>query len=82
MFASVFSLTTIAEKNDKGSWMGWDIQFDHTLDMTNDQEREYYMAARAFCQSVNKGEVKTQDLDAAATATGQGSAGVDDEIDK
>jgi hypothetical protein len=58
MFANKFTLTTAAEKNDKGSWYGWVISDPVQLDVTEPAEASLYLEARAFKDSVVKGEAK------------------------
>ena len=46
-FSSVYTLSTVPEKNDKGSWIGWVIEFDKWLDEGKDDHiltatKQYY----------------------------------------
>ena len=82
MYASIFNITAIAEKNDKGSWMGWNIEHERLVDLSDADEQDWYKAGKAFTDSVMKGEVKTQDLDAAQGATGTEGDLDGEELDK
>lgn len=46
MFYSIFRLTTVPERNDKGSWFGWKIELDSDV-MDLPTGKELYLAARA-----------------------------------
>lgn len=81
MYASIFQVTTAGEKNDKGAWMGVQIEHERMLDLTNPVEQGWYAACKAFTASVLKGEVKVQDQGEAASAT-DGGGDVEDELDK
>mgnify|MGYP003637440426 CR=1 FL=1 len=55
-YAYVYSLKTVSEENSKGKWHGWDI----TLEQENSgvlQDAEAYHKARAFADSIQKGEI-------------------------
>jgi hypothetical protein len=57
MFFRSYKLTTTPERNDKGSWFGWNITPDkNTVDFPNGNE--LYLAAREFRQSIASGAVK------------------------
>jgi len=55
MFASKWSVTTVPESNDKGSWMGWKFEHAGYLDGPTDPA---YVAARDFHKSVASGETR------------------------
>lgn len=52
-FAHVYRLTTIPERNDKGSWMGWQIE---RIDAA--KEQEHVDAAVAFYKALKLGSMK------------------------
>lgn len=54
MFASKWSVTTVPESNEKGSWYGW--KFEHAGFMTAD-DAALYRDAREFHKSVKAGAV-------------------------
>jgi hypothetical protein len=51
-FSHVYRLSTSSEKNDKGSWHGWNIELDGVVEDAN-----VYRAAKAFHESIKGGEV-------------------------
>ena len=58
MMSQVYTLTTVAESNDKGSWFGWEVVRDRQLEL--DTESDLFDMAVAFAQSVKAGEVKVK----------------------
>ena len=55
MYSHLYRLTTQAESNDKGKWYGWEIE---KIGVVTD--RNVYLAAKAFAEQINKGEVKVK----------------------
>lgn len=53
LFSHVYMLSTEAENNDKGSWFSWNVKLQGPVPSTS-----LYAAARAFRDSIKKGEVK------------------------
>jgi len=51
-FSHVYKLSTSSEKNDKGSWHGWNIELDGVVEDAN-----VYRSAKAFHESIKGGEV-------------------------
>ena len=51
-FSHVYKLSTSQEKNDKGSWHGWNIELDGQVGDAN-----LYRAAKSFYESIKGGEV-------------------------
>ena len=51
-FSHVYKLSTSSEKNDKGSWHGWNIELDGVVEDAN-----VYRAAKSFHESIKGGEV-------------------------
>ena len=51
-FSHVYKLSTSSEKNDKGSWHGWNIELDGVVEDAN-----VYRAAKSFHESIRGGEV-------------------------
>jgi hypothetical protein len=71
----MWRLTTMAETNDKGDFYNWSVEKVGTVD-----NRDLLQEAKAFRESIMRGEVKAQ---AEAGGEGGGSAGgqrQDDEI--
>lgn len=56
-FASIFSVSTVPEKNDQGNWYGWKIKHLRYLDESNPAEVELFKAARVFRDAVHGGGV-------------------------
>jgi len=54
MFSHIYTATTIEERNDQGSWAGWDISNPVPIDDLN-----LYTLAKKFHDDVTKGIVKT-----------------------
>ena len=55
MFSHQYRATTVPEKNDKGSWFGWKIELERTID-----DASLYSAAKSFRDAISKGAVKVQ----------------------
>ena len=51
-FSHVYKLSTSSEKNDKGSWHGWNIELDGVVEDAN-----VYRSAKAFYESIASGDV-------------------------
>ena len=52
-FSHMYKLKTVAEKNDKGSWHGWDIEILEPVKETN-----LYQLAKVFAGGIRSNEVK------------------------
>ena len=52
MYSHVYSLKTVQQSNDKGTWFGWNIEKVGPV-----QDKDLYEAAKSFASSVNKGDV-------------------------
>ncbi|OGC95844.1 MAG: hypothetical protein A2W25_15320 [candidate division Zixibacteria bacterium RBG_16_53_22] len=66
MFANRLRMTTEPQSNDKGSWFGWTPTIERRLDLTDKGDVDLYLKARAFKDSILKGEVKVADRQADA----------------
>lgn len=78
-FYGVWTVSSIAERNTKGNWFGWKLDFLQPVSEIP-MGREVYMAARSFGEQVKSGEVKAAapDVDAAPSkrsTDGQGQTG-------
>ena len=60
MMSHVYTLSTVEERNDKGSWFGWEIAKDHVLDLSSGDDAAIFEMAVAFSKSVKAGEVKVK----------------------
>ena len=54
-YSHYYRLKTTKEGNDKGNWYGWEVSRETQLEDAN-----LYSIAKAFAESVNKGEVKVK----------------------
>jgi hypothetical protein len=57
-YSHVYTLKTLAESNNLGEWFGWDITRVGPV-----EDVDVYQAAKAFADSVAKGEVKVKHED-------------------
>ena len=53
-YSHIYSLKTVAQSNDKGTWFGWNISKVGPV-----QDKELYRQAKAFAESISKGDVQT-----------------------
>jgi hypothetical protein len=60
MFSQVYTLTSIPESNAKGSWMGWEITWKRTLDLSKPEDNSIFDEATGFAMSVKQGEVEVK----------------------
>ena len=60
-FSHVYRLFTAKESNDKGTWYGWEVEKVGPCD-----NAAAYQEAKAFAQSVAKGDVQVKHQDDAA----------------
>ena len=71
-FSTVYKLTTVPEKSDKGSWFGWEINRVRTLDLEDKQDDALFDMAENFCESIQAGEVQVKaDTTAQYETTGE-----------
>jgi hypothetical protein len=59
MMSQVYRLRTVEERNDKGSWFGWEIGHVRSLDLST--EKMVFDMGVSFAQSVRAGEVKVKE---------------------
>ncbi len=59
MMSHKYRLRTVEERNDKGSWFGWDITREGPLDMAD--EADLFEMALNFAKSIKAGEVKVKE---------------------
>lgn len=59
MMSQVYRLRTVEERNDKGSWFGWEISHERPLDLTT--EKAIFDLGVSFSTSVRSGEVKVKE---------------------
>lgn len=58
MFSHIYTLSTISESNDQGTWKGFKIEIDRALTKA---EASVYQAAKLFRQEVEAGRVNVDD---------------------
>jgi len=61
MMSSVYTLRTVEERNDKGSWFGWEVSRARALDESVSDDVEMFELAYGFAQSVRAGDVKVKE---------------------
>ena len=74
MMSHVYTLFSVEERNDKGSWFGWEVSKDRVLDLSNADDKMYFEMAVAFSKSVKSGDVKVKQEDdhrSSASANGK-----------
>ena len=54
-FSHIYSLKTVQQSNDKGTWFGWEVSKVGPV-----QDASLYQTARSFSESVSKGDVKVK----------------------
>ena len=59
MMSQVYRLRTVEERNDKGSWFGWEISHERSLDLAD--EKPVFDLGVSFSKSVRAGEVKVKE---------------------
>jgi hypothetical protein len=72
MMSVVYHLRTVEERNDKGTWFGYEMAKDRFLNLEDDEDHALFQMGVAFHDSVSKGAVKvvTDEEGAGATAPG------------
>ena len=57
MHGVVYNLSSVLQKNDKGSWYGWSIAQDRVM---GQEDKSLYLQSKEFNSSVAKGDVQTK----------------------
>ena len=57
MHGVVYHLTSVLQKNDKGSWYGWSVTQDRILDL---KDKTLYLSAKDFSNSATKINVQAK----------------------
>jgi hypothetical protein len=60
LFYSIVNVKTIAESNDQGDWFNYDLSVVRQLDISDADDADIYLQAKAFRDSIAKGNVKVQ----------------------
>lgn len=83
MMSHVYNLSTVEERNDKGSWFGWEVSRERVLSLADENDAALFEMAVGFSKSVKSGEVKVkqeQEGDTANTASSSGNTIDHDDI--
>ncbi len=74
MFLNKIRMTSIAESNDQGDWFNYNPEIVGQLDITDEDEAEIYIAAKAFRDSISAGRATVDHSaeDGGASSEGQG----------
>jgi hypothetical protein len=59
MMSQVYRLRTTEERNDKGSWFGWEISHERSLELP--AEKSFFDLGVSFSAAVRAGEVKVKE---------------------
>jgi len=79
MMSQKYVIRTVEERNDKGSWFGWEVSRSGPLNM--DVESDLFEMGLAFAKSVKAGEVKVkEEMGAEESSRGSSREAVDDTV--
>tara|TARA_R100001369_G_scaffold40461_1_gene66487 strand:+ start:2767 stop:3576 length:810 start_codon:yes stop_codon:yes gene_type:complete len=78
MMSHSYTLGTVPEQNDMGSWFGWVINKHLTIDLGKSFERHLFEAGVAFAQSVQAGEVEVKQSNPEQSTVNNGTEVKDD----
>jgi len=71
LMSQIYKARSVPEKNDQGSWFGWEISRSRGLDLANEEDKLLFDMALAFAKQVKAGEVKVKQ-EAPANASVEG----------
>jgi|TARA_R110000787_G_scaffold43799_5_gene107311 hypothetical protein len=60
LMSQVYTLTSVQEQNDKGTWFGWEIQRERSVDLKNEDDVALFEMGLSFAKSVKAGEVEVK----------------------
>ena len=60
LMSQAYKLTTVQEQNDKGTWFGWEIQRERSLNLKNEDDASTFDMGVSFAKSVKSGEVEVK----------------------
>ena len=63
-YSHIYKLSTVQMSNDKGTWFGWDVTKVGPV-----TEKHEYDMAKAFAESVGKGEIQAKHNSEESTKT-------------
>lgn len=61
MMSQVYRLRTVEERNDKGSWFGWEVAHERGVNLNLQNDKTLFQMAMDFSKSVKAGEVKVKE---------------------
>jgi hypothetical protein len=61
MMSQKYTLRTVEERNDKGSWFGWEVSRIRQLDLGAEEDKEMFEIGFGFAKAVRSGEVKVKE---------------------
>lgn len=61
MMSQVYRMRTVEERNDKGSWFGWEISHARSLQLGLETEKMLFQMGVDFSAAVRAGEVKVKE---------------------
>jgi len=61
LMSQVYRLSTVQEQNDKGTWYGWEVSRERSLDLDNEDDANVFDMGIGFAKSVKAGEVEVKE---------------------
>ena len=61
LMSQIYKITSVPEQNDKGSWYGWEIARERSLNLSDDMDKSFFEMAVTFAKSVKAGDVQVND---------------------
>ncbi len=66
LMSQVYTLTTVQEQNDKGTWFGWEISRTRSLDPSQEEDAHLFHMGMEFAKSIKAGDVQVREDNSAA----------------
>jgi hypothetical protein len=63
MMSHIYRVRTVEERNDKGSWFGYDITMERRLSLRDEEDAMLFAMAMEFNKGVRTGEVQVKESD-------------------
>jgi len=77
LMSQVYTLTTVQEQNDKGTWFGWEVSRTRSLDPSQDEDAYLFEQGVDFAKSIKAGDVEVRE-DKSASSNTKNDDGDDD----
>ena len=61
LMSQVYKITTVQERNDKGTWFGWEVARERALNLGAEEDEFMFQQALNFGKSVKAGEVQVKE---------------------